>query len=100
MEEKIKELMEASHGAKSCAHAPYSHFRVGAALLTTEGKVFTGVSATVDRVEGGEGRSPIDTYTIHRVAVSLLLLYIWRLPGRFTSPPRGLSLPVIHVYMQ
>ena len=55
MEKKIKELMEASHGAKSCAHAPYSHFRVGAALLTTEGKLFTGVTATLDRVEGGGG---------------------------------------------
>ena len=34
----IKEAME----AKKMAYAPYSHFRVGAALLTTSGKVYRG----------------------------------------------------------
>ena len=57
MEEKIKELIAASCDAKSRAHGPYSHFRVGAALLTTEGRVFTGASMTrpggVEGVEGG-----------------------------------------------
>ncbi|MEK9136022.1 MAG: cytidine deaminase [Bacteroidota bacterium] len=28
--------------ARKFSHSPYSHFRVGAALLTTSGKVFTG----------------------------------------------------------
>ena len=41
-EEKIKELFAASQEAKSRAYAPYSNFNVGAALLTTEGKVFQG----------------------------------------------------------
>ena len=57
MEEKIKELIAASCDTKSCAHGPYSHFRVGAALLTTEGRVFTGASMTrpggVEGVGGG-----------------------------------------------
>ena len=43
-EEKIKELFAASQEAKSRAYAPYSKFFVGAALLTTEGKVFQGSS--------------------------------------------------------
>ena len=34
----IKEAME----AKKMAYAPYSHFRVGAALLTKSGKVYRG----------------------------------------------------------
>lgn len=34
----IKEAIE----AKEMAYAPYSHFRVGAALLTKEGKVYRG----------------------------------------------------------
>ena len=34
----IKEAME----AKKMAYVPYSHFRVGAALLTKSGKVYTG----------------------------------------------------------
>ena len=41
-EEKIQELIQACVKAKSQAYAPYSKFKVGAALLTKEGKVFHG----------------------------------------------------------
>ncbi|MDD2497908.1 MAG: cytidine deaminase [Desulfitobacteriaceae bacterium] len=37
-----KNLLAAAEKAREAAHAPYSCFRVGAALLTKEGKVFTG----------------------------------------------------------
>jgi cytidine deaminase len=35
-------LVDAARGAMKHAHAPYSHFRVGAALVTTGGDLFTG----------------------------------------------------------
>ena len=35
-------LLRAARKAMKNAHAPYSHFRVGAALLTARGKVFAG----------------------------------------------------------
>ena len=35
-------LLEAAWKARSQAHAPYSHFQVGAALLTREGAIFGG----------------------------------------------------------
>src|SRR5205809_7552068 len=35
-------LIEAATRARSRAHAPYSKFSVGAALLTKSGKIFTG----------------------------------------------------------
>jgi len=35
-------LLEAAWQAREHAHAPYSHFQVGAALLTTDGTVFGG----------------------------------------------------------
>ncbi len=35
-------LLESPRQAREHAYAPYSHFRVGAALLTRWGKVFTG----------------------------------------------------------
>ena len=35
-------LVEAARAARLHAHAPFSRFQVGAALLTKEGRVFTG----------------------------------------------------------
>ncbi|MBI4428027.1 MAG: cytidine deaminase [Ignavibacteriales bacterium] len=42
MSKTYAELARAAQKAKTFAHAPYSKFRVGAALLTKNGKVFTG----------------------------------------------------------
>ncbi len=41
-EERIKELIEACLRAKENAYVPYSNFRVGAAILTSNDKIFTG----------------------------------------------------------
>jgi cytidine deaminase len=38
-------LLEAARKAMKRAYAPYSQFRVGAALLTSKGEVFTGCNA-------------------------------------------------------
>jgi cytidine deaminase len=35
-------LTEAAIAARTSAHAPYSHFQVGAALESTDGRLFTG----------------------------------------------------------
>lgn len=37
-----KQLMSKAHSARRNSYSPYSHFRVGAALLTKSGKVYTG----------------------------------------------------------
>ena len=39
---EYKELIEKSKEAREFAYAPYSHFKVGAALLAKNGKVYTG----------------------------------------------------------
>ena len=36
------ELIERAKNARHAAHAPYSNFEVGAALVSTDGRVFTG----------------------------------------------------------
>ena len=41
-DEMNQKLAEEAYAAMKHAYAPYSHFRVGAALLTKEGKIFTG----------------------------------------------------------
>lgn len=38
----LKNLLAAAKAAQRQAHAPYSRFRVGAALLTKSGKIYTG----------------------------------------------------------
>ncbi len=40
--EEIKTLIHAASGAMSGAYAPYSGFQVGAALLTRDGRIYTG----------------------------------------------------------
>ena len=42
MAKKEKELTELAHTALQHAYAPYSNFRVGAALLTADNRIFTG----------------------------------------------------------
>lgn len=37
-----KTLMQQAQNARKFSYSPYSHFRVGAALLTKSGKVYTG----------------------------------------------------------
>ncbi|MBQ0084186.1 MAG: cytidine deaminase [Clostridiales bacterium] len=41
---EYKELISAAIKAKENAYAPYSKFKVGAAILTKSGKIFTGVN--------------------------------------------------------
>jgi len=41
-EKTIKELIQSALDARSMAYCPYSHYQVGAALLTENGKVFQG----------------------------------------------------------
>jgi cytidine deaminase len=42
MKKEYRELVKAAHIAKISAYCPFSKFRVGAALLTTDGTIFTG----------------------------------------------------------
>ena len=43
MEDRVRNsLIQAALDARKTAYAPYSRFRVGAALLTAEGDIFTG----------------------------------------------------------
>lgn len=40
--QQIEELIEAAIGMTKMSYAPYSHFHVGAALLTKDGRIYTG----------------------------------------------------------
>lgn len=42
--EQIEKLILAALDARSRAYAPYSHYAVGAALLSCDGKIYTGVN--------------------------------------------------------
>jgi cytidine deaminase len=40
----ISDLFDAARQAAGCSYSPYSHFRVGAAVLCKDGTVFTGTN--------------------------------------------------------
>lgn len=40
----MSDLFDAARRAAECSYSPYSHFRVGAALLCKDGTVFTGTN--------------------------------------------------------
>ncbi|MGE5340026.1 MAG: cytidine deaminase [Candidatus Omnitrophota bacterium] len=42
MDSEFEQLLQAAREARENAYAPYSHFRVGAALLTSNGRIFSG----------------------------------------------------------
>jgi len=44
MDTQVAELLERARQAQANAHAPYSHFRVGAALVTASGKYYSGAN--------------------------------------------------------
>lgn len=47
MKKEYRELIEAAQKAKLNAYAPYSKFRVGAAILTSKGQIFTGCNIEI-----------------------------------------------------
>ena len=57
-------LLQAARKVMKHAHAPYSHFRVGAALITAEGEVFArgGLVVIAFSDKGPEGPSLEDDY--------------------------------------
>ncbi|HEX8367406.1 MAG TPA: cytidine deaminase [Pyrinomonadaceae bacterium] len=42
MNEDLQELVEAARGVREKAYAPFSNFKVGAAVRTKDGKIYTG----------------------------------------------------------
>ena len=42
MDPAVTELLAAARAAGECAYAPYSHFHVGAAVRTRDGRIFAG----------------------------------------------------------
>ena len=53
----IKKLAQESSAAKEFAYTPYSHFRVGAALLTKDGRIYRGCNIEMPHIH----RQPVRT---------------------------------------
>ncbi len=60
-DEMLHQLVETANGVRRWAYTPYSHYAVGAALLTASGKIYDGVNV--------ENASFPNTVCAERVAV-------------------------------
>jgi cytidine deaminase len=90
-----QELLDQARQAREAAYAPYSNFKVGAAVLTVAGEIFAGANI--------ENASLSATICAERVAIFTAVAAGWR---RFTAlaviadtpdpvPPCGLCLQVL-----
>ncbi len=99
--ETLKELFEKAEKAVENAYVPYSHFRVGAALLTADGEIFTGVNV--------ENRSFGATNCAERTAVfsavaagkkEFTALAVCAPDAGYPVPPCGICRQVISEFME
>lgn len=58
--ELVQRLLLSCREAKKSAYCPYSHFPVGAAILTRDGRIFSGKGAPVPLGRSPGERSPED----------------------------------------
>jgi cytidine deaminase len=87
--EQIDALVDTARSASDAAHCPYSRFPVGAALLDTSGRVWTG--ANVENASYPEGLCAERVALTHAVTHgatldSFLAVAVWTKTPRPTSP--------------
>lgn len=94
-----EELMKLAEGAVGRAYAPYSNFKVGAAILTTDGRVFTGCN--VENASYGGTICAERTATVKAVsegATSFEKIAVSTSEGNFAAPC-GMCRQVLYEFM-
>ena len=91
-----RELFDKANAVRANAHAPYSKFRVGAALRTAAGTVFAGTN--VENASYPEGWCAETSAIAHMIAaapagparrIAAVGVVAERIDGRFTTPCGG-----------
>lgn len=96
--ERIPEMIEAARAAKDAAYAPYSGFRVGAAVLDSEGRIFSGCN--VENVSYGLAmcaeRSAV--FQMIRSGGRSIVAVVVYAPAETPSTPCGACRQVLHEF--
>lgn len=87
--ELVQRLLLSCREAKKSAYCPYSHFAVGAAILTRDGRIFSGKGAPVPLGRSPGERSQEDGREAaeQRAALAALAARGWANPVTLASPP-------------
>jgi cytidine deaminase len=98
--QQLRHLVRAAQSAAGHAHAPYSHFPVGAAVLTDKGRIFAGCN--VENASSGLGMCAERTAIFSAVAASKkplrLRCVVVYTPTTQPTAPCGACRQVIHEF--
>ena len=89
MEKYIPKLIEAATNAQKFSYAPFSHFHVGAAVLSNDGRIFTGTNVEPPVMNLGICAERLAIYKGMSEGVSKFVAVCIVGPTEFALPPCG-----------
>lgn len=100
--QEISDLLDAAQQAREHSYSPYSHFKVGAAVLTQDGAIFTGTNienASYGLTVCAERNAIFSAVGAGKRRFRALALITQKLPGLAFNSPCGACRQVMSEFM-